>query len=1793
MDLVADADFIYLYGNFASTSITFDGAGLLTNGNPGTRDLFVTKLRESNGNLEWSQRIGGPTDDNAGGITVDSAIYITGAIDDGGSVVEFPGGVTRTTENSGQDIFFASLDTAAGLTIWTRVESNGPVTSTNSTGHEAVAGNDGNVYFTGAMNGTTDFSGTTLVASGTNIFVAAYNKLTGNVAWAKGVTGTGQDRGYGIDTLPTGGVYVGGRYGGTATFDTVPALPGNTGSNLWVGRLGIPRHTAIPDTFCVPYQTTVNFDVMANDLNPGLSTLTNSIKTPPTQGIAVLLNADSIQYTPDPGFFGLDSIYYIVCGPDNYCDSTWIHIEVIPLANAGPDNSICPGSYSLTGNDPFPGTGNWTQLAGTATITTPVLFNSPLTGVDNNLNTLVWEVSLGNCSSTDTLTLYPDTLPPVINTCPPDQYRIANPICQDTVLDYRDSTLASDNCGPAFLSLSQSIPPGTVLDAGTYPMEIYATDSSGYRDTCNFNLVIAADINVAVVGCGTSLVGESTIGAGNNESNFSCVGFSTPGQDRFYQITVPAGNFWIQVTMDNVVDANDRYAELFWIGGLCPLGGTCIRNVRYDTTTQSFTSTGTNLERFLAAGPGTYYLAIDSRTDGIDSYDLSFDCVASGIAFDQTGCPSDPGADGFNPLLNGNPAPLSVTACQRDTFCHQIFIENPTDFEWMDSLHLDLGACYSNVIPESRPGFFRPGNWVGTYNPGMNAIDWDFQHNPPFTTYGDGAGGNYNCLEYTFCFSAEIAPDCALDEDLNIALTVWDDGVGGAGATAASVDGVLSNQFTVTNPPPTLTCPASQIIATDSNACTAVPTGLDPSSIGDNCPGAALTYQLSGATVFSDSGSAQGSTLNAGITTITYTLHDIQGDSVTCSLNITVNDSTPPTLTCPANFTIFAPASCNGTLQDYTVAPAGLADNCSPNPSITLSQSPSPGTPLTGDTTVTLTAADQAGNIFSCNFIISLDLNLPGVSAGPDTAYCDTAFTLMGTPPAPGSGNWTLLSGIGSFGNPGLPNTSFAAIDSGFYEMSWTITNGNCTATDTVVIQVEKLIADAGPNDTICGTGYTLNGNPPPGGSVGEWSVVTGGGSIPNNSLPNAQVSNLNNGLNILQWKISNASCADSNEVYLTAYDSVFAITGPNDTLCGNSDSLFALPQSVTGTWSLTGGTGTIGNPTDDSTSVTGLSFGLNTFQWKVENGRCVDSTTVSLFAYEPVIALAGNPDSICGADGQLNATSPIVGAGSWTTTMGAGSFANANLATTTVSGLTSGVNQFRWTVVNGVCRDSAEVVIMAYDSVFAIAGPDDEVCGANGILSAVPPLAGSGIWTVTGGTAIVLNPKDTNAQVTGLSLGINPFLWTVTNGVCQDTASMHITSLGFPVADAGPTDSVYGLDYLLNAVLPPSLSGGWNVLLGSGIFSDPSSPNSTISGLSPGLNRLNWKINNGVCSDSSTVDIYAFEPVNAVLPADTTVCGDSITLTASSPLAGTGTWSNLGGTGLITDPTSLTTPVTGLGAGGNSFVWELANGPCMDRDTLFVTNASVSATGGGNLEICETDTAQLAGNDLEPGTWSIPTGSIEFSDPTLATSSVYDALPGLNVLIWTVDNGTCSAIDTVEVFAWALPTPADAGPDQVVSPGTPVNLSGNTPASGTGNWTQLSGPNALTILPSTDPTAIADGFTSGSVYILEWRIENGLCPPSSDQVRLETGTFVIPEVVTPKNDGKNDTWEIIGLENYGRAKVILMNRWGNIVFKTDDYRNDWAGTNMSGKTVTDDTYYYLLELPDRPEYTGVLVVKR
>jgi gliding motility-associated-like protein len=82
----------------------------------------------------------------------------------------------------------------------------------------------------------------------------------------------------------------------------------------------------------------------------------------------------------------------------------------------------------------------------------------------------------------------------------------------------------------------------------------------------------------------------------------------------------------------------------------------------------------------------------------------------------------------------------------------------------------------------------------------------------------------------------------------------------------------------------------------------------------------------------------------------------------------------------------------------------------------------------------------------------------------------------------------------------------------------------------------------------------------------------------------------------------------------------------------------------------------------------------------------------------------------------------------------------------------------------------------------------------------------------------------------------------------------------------------------------------------------------------------------------------------------------------------------------------------------------------------------------------------------------------------------------------------------------------------------------------------------------------------------------------------VEVKEVVIYNVITPNGDGFNDEFQVDNLQFYPGTVLHVFNRWGQEVFSSVDYQNNWSPTALGA-----GTYYYKLLLPNQKQYEGSL----
>ena len=95
----------------------------------------------------------------------------------------------------------------------------------------------------------------------------------------------------------------------------------------------------------------------------------------------------------------------------------------------------------------------------------------------------------------------------------------------------------------------------------------------------------------------------------------------------------------------------------------------------------------------------------------------------------------------------------------------------------------------------------------------------------------------------------------------------------------------------------------------------------------------------------------------------------------------------------------------------------------------------------------------------------------------------------------------------------------------------------------------------------------------------------------------------------------------------------------------------------------------------------------------------------------------------------------------------------------------------------------------------------------------------------------------------------------------------------------------------------------------------------------------------------------------------------------------------------------------------------------------------------------------------------------------------------------------------------------------------------------------------------------------SGDTNSFSRIVHLNVIPPQGDKE-------IVPNVFTPNGDGINDLFKIEGTPNpcWDTIHVEIYNRWGQMVYESDEVEFTWDGKNKGGKELNEGTYYVILK---------------
>ncbi len=487
------------------------------------------------------------------------------------------------------------------------------------------------------------------------------------------------------------------------------------------------------------------------------------------------------------------------------------------------------------------------------------------------------------------------------------------------------------------------------------------------------------------------------------------------------------------------------------------------------------------------------------------------------------------------------------------------------------------------------------------------------------------------------------------------------------------------------------------------------------------------------------------------------------------------------------------------------------------------------------------------------------------------------------------------------------------------------VQSGICTAVYSTIaiitVNAPAALADAGPDNEVCGvTSYTLQGNSP-GAAVGKWTVASGpaGATFADDTQPNTTVSGLIPGSTYnFTWTITpSAPCVATSSTVAIKDDAppVGGTTAGSAAVCSGSGSGTITLSGQFGNiirWEQSVDNGVTWQPVNNATvSLQYLNLTVTTeYRAVVQNGVCasVNSSITTITVNPPAIqADAGANNEICAsATYALQGNDPGTSAGKWTLTTGqAGvTFADATKFNTTVSGLAPGNTYgFTWTITpSAPCVPTSSSVTIIDDpaTVGGNTNGNAVVCGGGnaGSITLSGQVGNIIRWeqsTDNGATWQTIANATTTQQYLNLTT-TTQYRAVVQSAICQIQYSTVTTITVNPPtlqADAGSNQNLCGATSTTLAANNPSpFIGTWTQTGGPATtIVSPNSFKTLVNGLIPGSNyTFVWTIQGlpPCANTSSAVQIFTAPDVTPSFTADkNTGCGPfTVAFTNTSNLA-------------------------------------------------------------------------------------------------------------------------------------------------------------------------------------------------------------------------------------------------------------------------------------------------------------------
>lgn len=754
--------------------------------------------------------------------------------------------------------------------------------------------------------------------------------------------------------------------------------------------------------------------------------------------------------------------------------------------------------------------------------------------------------------------------------------------------------------------------------------------------------------------------------------------------------------------------------------------------------------------------------------------------------------------------------------------------------------------------------------------------------------------------------------------------------------------------------------------------------------------------------------------------------------------------------------------------------------------------------------------------------------------------------------------------------------------------------NGPCEAADASVnIDIAPIpVVEAGTPFLVCANENDI----PLDGTIenatgGMWSTTIGSGAFTANSVDGIYAMDASDldkkTITFRLTSTGNGKCRPVSDVVNVDIQDVPVINlGPDVEVCILEDTIYSsvTVQNYSGNvvWTTSGTGRFIPNTTSRNANYIPSAEDKNNGTVTLTLSTTGDDIC-SVVSEDVIVTITPEPEisltlgTLCEReDGvQISASSNTSLIGEWSTS-GSGGFNpdNSDFNTTYYPSIqdlnNGGVTLSYSTVIDGVCgRTAQEAFLEVLPLPVADAGKDRYICkdGSTALVAGEDNKIMSYQWT-NNGTQI-----STNRSVTVTVPVQETYVLTVTDKKgCEVNDTVNIYTYDLPVLVLDPHYCLYE-DLVLDVVPTPdaTVPGTYQWYRTSTVLNGENTPL-----YAPGKEGTYKVVFDFQACNTNAETIVT--PPPALETEDAVTCaGDQLALETTDIDKATYNWTlngvNAGSSQTIVVTTSLDSTLY--------YVEVTDSLGCISSDSAY-------AIGINRPDVVIPDTSACENGDLV--LYSIPENSSDLvayqkvyswlKDNQLIANEDTDSLrtTGAGEYIGIVSIGFCSGTDTAQVTIFNNPVSVLGDDITFCSVDTPYVLldAGNDAA--TYEWSTGEETETIEVSEAGTYSVVLvnqDNCTSlDSITVFE------VCPPR----------VYVPDGVIPDGNGDDQYFQIYGT-NYTNFKITIYNRWGEVIYRSEDQTFKWDCT-YNGKPVPGGVYPYIIEYEgDNPDNKGPFMV--